>query len=229
MAKTLHKDSLLTRLKRGVMQLGVEPVLLADEVERFRRWAANRLPEQRRGEWECDYVRWEPLYASAVALLDAAAASELTAGNVADLLFVIARDSESEHLVERLAQDEASLLLLAEASIASSETDAKWQLAEQLGAAKSGRSEAELLLLQLANDEDEYVRRRALTSLGALKSIHAEALAVRAWDTGLEYQCIAALRVLKAIESGKLAEYLAKANADGRAHLVHNAREIQAE
>jgi hypothetical protein len=29
MPKNLHKDSLLTRLKRGVMQLGVEPVLSA--------------------------------------------------------------------------------------------------------------------------------------------------------------------------------------------------------
>jgi hypothetical protein len=227
MPKPLNKDSLLTRLKRGVMQLGVEPVLLADEAERFRRWAANRSPEQRRGEWEGDYVRWDPLYASAVALLDAAVASDLTDANIADLLFVIARDNESENLAEHLAQDEASLLLLAEASIASTETDAKWQLAEQLGAVTTGRSEAELLLLQLANDSDEYVRRRALTSLGALKSIHAEALAVRAWDTGLEYQCIAALWVLKAIDSARLAEFLAKANEDGRTHVMQNAREIQ--
>lgn len=61
MPKTLHKDSLLTRLKRGVMQLGVEPVLLADEVERFRGWAATRSPERTRGQWGCVYVRWEPL------------------------------------------------------------------------------------------------------------------------------------------------------------------------
>jgi HEAT repeat protein len=95
-----------------------------------------------------------------------------------------------------------------------------WQLS-------SDKTSAEALLLILVNDEDEYVSRRALLALGALKSLHAESLAEKAWLSGHEYQRIAALWVLKDIASSKLAEYVLLAGEDGRKYLVNNAREIQ--
>jgi len=79
----------------------------------------------------------------------------------------------------------------------------------------------------LVVDEDEYVKRCALISLGELKSSKSESLAERAWHTGHEYQRMAALEVLDKISSSKLAIYLKEAMEDGRPHLVKTARKIK--
>ena len=142
------------------------------------------------------------------------------------MIYAVARDNEFEHLADVIAADPAALLLLAERSLAQPEPDARWQFAARLGTWVVRRGPAEALLLRLVDDPDEYVRRRALLSLGKMRSLHAEALAVRAWDTGEEYQRIAALWVLKDIASDKLATYVARAHEDGREHVVWNAEQV---
>ena len=64
-------------------------------------------------------------------------------------------------------------------------------------------------------------------SLGKIKAFNAESLAEQAWETGHEYQRIAALWVFKDVGSNKLLMYLQKAEEDGRIYVVQNAREIQ--
>jgi HEAT repeat protein len=199
---------------------------LRTEVEKFEVWAST-YPEERSGEWECDYSEWDELHAAALSFISSLPAEEWSPENVRDLLYAIARDNEIEYLAEEVAKDVDVLLRLSELALSSSEVDAKWQLAVQLGSLSDRRQEAEPLLLRFVDDPDEYVSRRALLSLGLLKSARAEDLAERAWRTGHEYQRIAALWVLKNVASVRLADYIQQAMEDGRQYVVENAVDVQ--
>ena len=200
---------------------------LRNEVEKFRKWASAYPVQERTGEWEDDYHDWSAFHEAAITFLAASSPDEWVDEDVSDLLYAIARDNESEYLAEEVAVNIDTLLKLSELAIHSQEVDAKWQLAAQLGSLCERQQEAEALLLQFVEDQDEYVSRRALISLGQLKSTRAEEFAERAWGTGDEYQRIAALWVLKDVASEKLPAYIEKAEVDGRQYLIHNSREIQ--
>lgn len=200
---------------------------MRQEVEKFKEWAVKYPVEKRSGEWECDYTSWDTLYNATREFLASFSPSDWDDTDVSDLLYVIARDNEAEILAAEVARDTNRLLRLSKLALASPETDAKWLLADQLGYLCSQEQEAEVLLLEFVDDRDEYVSRRALLSLGRLKSPKAEALAERAWDTGHEYQRIAALWVLKELSSNKLPVYIKKAFEDGREYVVQNAHQVQ--
>jgi hypothetical protein len=204
--------------------------LLHGQVALFKQWASAKPAgsfSSEYGEWECDYPDWHSLWAAAASVIQSVPSHLWTDDCSDDLLYAIARDNETEYIAEQLSGKGEGLLKLARLSVGSSEPEAKWQLAVLLGQLSSDKTSAEALLLILVNDEDEYVSRRALLALGALKSLHAESLAEKAWLSGHEYQRIAALWVLKDIASSKLAEYVLLAGEDGRKYLVNNAREIQ--
>lgn len=199
---------------------------LHKEVEKFKTWAAGYPIEGRSGEWECDYSEWGDLHAQVLSFITATPFSDWTTEQVDDVLYAVARDNEIEHLSEEIAKQPNLLLELAEASVGSEERDAKWQLAVQLGQQAIYSARSEEILLKLVNDEDEYVRRRALLSLGANRSAAAISLAERAWDTGHEYQRIAALWVIKDCAPAMLSVYVDKAHKDGRQYVVQNAHEV---
>lgn len=198
------------------------------EVARFKEWAAGVPVGTRSGEWECDYLDWKSLWAAAKLLLKTAPMSTWTQVMVEDFLYTLARDNEVEFVADELDGRNETLLWLAAQAIKSGEPDAKWQLAAKLGDLSGCAQEAEALLIDLVQDDDEYVSRRALLALGKLKSGRTEAFAERAWLTGHEYQRIAALWALKDAGSSKLFDYLRKAEEDGREYVVHNANEIRA-
>ncbi|MCT7317425.1 HEAT repeat domain-containing protein [Ralstonia sp. CHL-2022] len=200
------------------------PDALQEEVEKFNAWAASFQPHQRTGEWECGYDHWQSPWDAAIAVLESVPPKAWGESCRANLLYAIARDNEMEWISRQLAGKPDALVELAWLAIDSSEPDAKWQVAVQLGALSAKREEAEQLLLRLVDDEDEYVSRRALLALGALKSSHAERLAEKAWRTGHEYQRIAALWVLKDVAPSKLMQYVRLAYEDGRKIVVDNAR-----
>ncbi len=197
------------------------------EVLKFRSWAEARPLESRNGEWECDYHAWEALHSEATKFAASVAPDRWSNSDVDDLLYAIARDNELEHIASTIAESPDALLRLASVSVPTSEHDAKWQLAAQLGHLATHKKQAEAILLDLVDDEEEYVRRRALLALGTLQSSQAEACAERAWKTGLEYQRLAALSVLDEISSPKLDGYIQSAFEDGRDILVHRAVELQ--
>ena len=60
------------------------------------------------------------------------------------------------------------------------------------------------ILLKYTNDPHEYVNRRALISLGKIKSRYAENKALIVWQNDNVYQKIAALHVLHEIGSVNL-------------------------
>ena len=209
------------------LQFGITIMSINAEVNKFKNWANDYPERERSGEWECDYNDWDALYKSVLDFLLSSQDCEWTDSEINDLLYALARDNEMEYLAKELARDTNRLLKLAFYAIQSSESDAKWQLAVQLGVAGCPKEDAESLLLHFVEDENEYVKRRTLLSLGILKSSKAESLAERAWATGHEYQRIAALWVLKYIASSKLPEYLQRAKKDGRKYVIQNALEIQ--
>lgn len=201
--------------------------VLQEEVEKFKEWAAVYPPHQRTGEWECGYDHWQSLWAAAIAVLEFLPPSAWTERCRTNLLYAIARDNEMECIAGELVDKPGALLALARLAIDSSELDAKWQVAVQLGGLSepANKEEAEKLLLSLVEDEDEYVSRRSLLALGRLQSVHAEPLAEKAWLTGHEYQRIAALWVLKDVAPSKLAQYVRLAEEDGRRFVVKNAQD----
>ena len=200
---------------------------LTQEVAKFKVWASRIQEPYRSGEWECDYNEWNALYAAAVAFIESASPETWSSSEVGDVLYAIARDNESEYLVDKVAETPDSLLKLSCIALSSPESDAKWQLADRLGSLRDRVHESEALLLEFAEDKEEYVKRRALLALGNLKSPKTEELAERAWHTGHEYQRIAALWALKAVSSKKLPTYVQKAMEDGREHIVMNAIKVQ--
>jgi HEAT repeat protein len=199
---------------------------LKKAIEEFKVWADRYSVGDRSGEWECDYEQWPRICTAFSAYLDTCAPQKWDDEIIELLLYILARDNEVEILKNELMSRPAHLMALAEAGIHSIEQDARWQLADALGGAELRADEVEPLLERFFNDEDEYVSRRALLALGRRRSPKAEVLAQRAWETGLEYQRIAALEVLSSLNSQTLSSYLVLAQQDGREYLASSASRI---
>jgi HEAT repeat protein len=139
------------------------------------------------------------------------------------VLYILARDNEDGRIKEEIARRPSFLLALSRRALHSTEADARWQLADALGFVDAADAEVEPLLVQFYNDSDEYVSRRALLAIGNRRSDKAEALALRSWDTGLEYQQIAALHVLSHIGSAQFEVFRQMAERDPRQYLANAA------
>ena len=205
----LHKTTDAT-----CMTLSIRSVL-EQEVARFRSWADNYGPV-RFGEWECDYPDWTRLYMAVSDFIANSNVSDWDESIVGLLIYAIARDNECEYIAPLLQALTDKLHVLARAAVQSDENDAKWQLCEQLTHSTEQREPAESLLLAFAADDDAYVRRRAMMALGRIGSSQVETLAEKAWETGDEYQRMAALHALYNVQSEHLPSYLKMAHADGR-------------
>lgn len=201
------------------------------EVKRFRTWASGHFPGLRSEEWECDYGHWDDLYA---AVLDHVAASPPETWSDEELqavLYALARDNESKHIAEEIYhRHPATLVALANAALVRGEPDARWQLAEQLGHLGQAGDEVEQLLLSLASDEAEYVRRRALGALVRVGSPAVERLALEAWnrqDENQEWTRMMALDCLRRIGSPHFERLRAEAELDERQYLRDFAKRIR--
>ncbi len=195
------------------------------EVARFKAWSATLSDGPLTGEWECDYEAWPELRESFEAFLDASHPKDWSASEEEAVLYAVARDNESELLAKVMSRFPRHLVAAARASVNSSESEAKWQLAEVL--TETLPKEAHAVLEALSDDECEYVRRRVLLLLARLRSPLVEPLVDRAWATGHEYQRIASLHALRDVGSARFEEFLSRAEADGRHYLVEKARRLK--
>lgn len=202
---------------------------LFDAVRAFSSWADKYPRNERSAEWETDYDQWSEIITAFARFLDAGNSENWDAETTDLLLYILARDNEMGELQEQLISKPAHLITLAMAGLRSREPNARWQLADALGYVALGTDEVESLLEQFFQNEDEYVSRRALLALGRIHSSKVEPLAIRAWDTGDEYQRMAALAVLSSHDSSLLPFYLDLAKRDGREYLVNLAVEILGE
>ncbi len=204
---------------------------LMTEVGQFREWADSYPPGPRSGEWKCDYGAWIDLYDAVLNYVAVSAPEAWPDEALQAILYALARDNESEHLAEEIClRHPATLVALGRAALARGEPDAKWQLAEQLGHHAHDGDEAERLLLILARDESEYVRRRALGALVRVGSPAVERLALDAWhrpDKHQEWARMMALDCLQRIGSPHLDRLLAEAERHERQHLRDFAKRIR--
>lgn len=115
---------------------------LHGEVEKYKAWAALLMPHQR----DCDYDQWQSLWDATIAVLESVPPEEWSERCRADLIFAIARD-EVEWIGDQLGGKPDALLALAGLAIDSSEPDAKWQIAAQLGTLSAHKDKAEEVLL----------------------------------------------------------------------------------
>ena len=207
---------------------------LARQVALFRDWAealarsAGRPVDELRGEWACDYKDWQALYRAVFDVLDAVPIADWDGPTTEFLLYALARDDEDERIAEELSTRPEALLAITRAALRSPERNARWQVAAHLSRVSDPPIEARSLLESLAGDGDEYVRRRALMSLGILGSPALEGLIDRAWASGHEYQRMASPAALRDSHSPRLDEFLALAGLDGRPYLVAQAARIRA-
>jgi hypothetical protein len=204
------------------------------EIDKFDLWAQSQfdIPQDDIGGiWECNYGHWENIYRSFEEFIQTADPNKLTSIEKDRLLYIIARDNETENLSRLL--DEQFLIVLTEHSISNGRRDDKWQLAVQLHKL-ADKEKALSLLEKFVNDEEEYVNRRSLMELAKLKSKNVEILAKRFWHKNKyaemeEYQKIAVLHSLKMVNSKLLDNYIELAKQSGQTYLVLNAHQIENE
>jgi hypothetical protein len=205
---------------------------LREQVDQFSAWADTRPIESRSGEWECDYRDWDLLYTSFSRFIRECPVQHWDRSMMEMVMYIVARDNEAEFMMQELAEDSDRLLAVASACIQSAEWDAKWQVASALGESSAQQQEVEPLLLRLVEDEDEYVRRRALLALGNIRSPHVALLAEQIWnreDAMQEYQRMAVLGALRDTDSPLLETYLMKGIEDGRQYLAAYSAQIRSE
>ena len=207
------------------------PRPLLPEVERFRAWAAEHTAGPHSAEWECDYPDWENLYAAVLGFVATRPIGTWSTEELDAVLYSVARDNEDHYLSEEIADRHPALLLdLAEAAVPADEAEGKWQLAYELGQSEREPERRDAVLLKLARDENEYVRRRSLGALTRVKAATTEAVALEAWahpDVYHEYSKMMALTALAYIGSSHLEHYLMEAERDTRQYLVAAAARIR--
>jgi HEAT repeats len=204
---------------------------LISEVAHFQEWAGSIPPEHGGGEWECDYENWSDLYEAVLRFVEAVPFANWSPEETRAVLFAIARDNEMEYLADEIrGRKPETLVALAAAAVEIGERNAKWQLAEELGQLGQAGGEAERLLLILAHDEKEYVRRRALQALARIGSPALDEMALAAWrrpDDAQQWTRMNVLWCLQKVGSPHLQPMLAAVEQDGRQHLVEFADKIK--
>jgi hypothetical protein len=198
------------------------------EIDRFRLWADAQ--PGRFGEWECDYPDWGPLYEAVLLFVTTQPFQKWSTVELNAVLYAVARDNECQHLAWEIRHNPELLLSLAKAAADCGEPDAKWQLAEELGQLGQGGREVELVLLTLASDADEYVRRRSLQALARLRSPAVEQLALAEWHRPDEHQQWVRMNVLWCLHrvgSSLLEPLLLEAERDDRPYLCAYAKRVR--
>ena len=202
---------------------------LINQVQHFKHWASKYSSSERYGEWECDYPDWIKLYKTFLEFIATYSSISEWSPELLDLvLYTLARDNECQHIANQLREDYPEVLIqLAALSIKLGEPDAKWQLAQELGKLPSSKAETETILVELAHDSDEYVRRQALMSLAKIKSEFTESLVLKSWyqpHENQEWLRMAALWCLNKINSPHFEALRLDAEIDSRSYLSEYAK-----
>lgn len=184
----------------------------------------TRFREMREDAWT--FEEQDQLLAAARALLHFKPYRDWSADDTRDFIFACSLDMDEDLVarlglegvrVEELTQARSRLLALASQSLETGTRHCRWQFAQILRGAGALDEELESLLVRFAVDEDEYVRRLAVDSLGQLQSPLSEEFALRLWhgdDPNQQHSRMMALSVLQKIGSQRLGQ-LAEEAANG--------------
>jgi hypothetical protein len=204
---------------------------LFTKVQNYKQWASEYLPEDRSGEWECDYPNWQSLYKSVFDFIATnPSINNWSTEHLDSVLYALARDNECEHIAEKLRECCPNILVqLATLSIKFGERDARWQLAQELGRLTLETEKIEIILNEFADDTDEYVRRHALMALARIKSDFTEDLALKNWHQFHENQQwsrMAVLWSLQEVNSSYFETFRLEAESDSRPYLSEYAKNM---
>lgn len=203
-----------------------------EEIEKFRKWSKgfSQIPEEERcGEWEEEYEHWHRIDSTFADFIRTTQVEDWTEAVGKALLYIIARDNESESLADLVSNYPEKLVFLAQYAINVESPASKWLLAIRLPLLSDKRL-VESLLLEFIVDSDEYVRRRTLVALAQVGSRQTEHYCKEAWqrhDQYQEYQRMTVLQALFNIQSPLLNKYLEEAKQDGRYYLLKKVVEIE--
>ena len=151
-----------------------------------------------------------------------------------EMVYLIARANEAEGFIQETTSHPKWFECLCRRAAASNENEAKWQFAAYLPECSCSQKVRDIIL-DFAKDPNEYVSRRALLAMPALRPDCVEQFAPLFWERNCystelqEYQRIAVLVSLDAIHSDMLPQYLERAKQDGRSYLLEHAKRIEGE
>lgn len=211
---------------------------LLEQAKRFHQWQETTYPGKTAGElggeWEVDYPYWDDAY-HAFCLVLTQMDAEMADGILLDeMIYLIARDNEAEGFIQQATSHPKWFERLCRHTAVSNENEAKWQFAAYLPECPCGQ-EVKNMILDFANDPNEYVNRRALLAMPALRPDCVEQFAPLFWERNCyspelqQYQRIVVLTSLNAIHSSLLPQYLELSKQDGRNYLLEHAERIERE
>ena len=217
------------------MAKGIRERLLEQAIK-FHQWQEATYPgktsEELGGEWEVDYPYWNDTYSAFCHVLTQMNAETADSVLLDEMVYLIARDNEAEGFIQETTSHPQWFECLCRRAAASNENEAKWQFAAYLPECSCSQKVRDIIL-DFAKDPNEYVSRRALLAMPALRPDCVEQLAPLFWERNCyslelqEYQRIAVLVSLDAIHSGLLPQYLEQAKQDGRRYLLEHAERIE--
>ena len=217
------------------MAKGVRERLLEQAIK-FHQWQEATYPgktsEELGGEWEVDYPYWNDTYSAFCQVLTQMDTETADSVLLDEMVYLIARDNETEGFIQETTSHPQWFERLCRRAAASNESEAKWQFAAYLPECPCSQ-EVKDMILDFAKDPNEYVSRRALLAMPALRPDCVEQFAPLFWERNCyslelqEYQRIAVLVSLDAIHSDLLPQYLERAKQDGRRYLLEHAERIE--
>jgi HEAT repeat protein len=203
--------------------MGLQHCAFASEVAKFRQWAGSL--QERFAEWECNYPNWLEFYTAAEVFLNTSQDRQLTTDELELLLYALARDNESEHILALLEREPKIAMQVAVAALTYGEPDARWQAAVLLGGMAT--VDAKALLYNFFDDNVEYVRRRALLAAAKNAPAMAETVASKWISSPDDYSRLAALTVLDDLQSPRLEAALAQLRDDPFVYVREKVIEIE--
>ncbi|MFR2482041.1 MAG: hypothetical protein ACLTAC_01530 [Hungatella sp.] len=209
---------------------------LLEQAEKFHQWQETTYPgkttEEIGGAWEVDYPYWNDTYSAFCHVLTQKDAETADSVLLDEMVYLIAKDNEAEGFIQETTSHPQWFECLCRRAAASNESEAKWQFAAYLPECSCSQ-EVRDIILDFAKDPNEYVSRRALLAMPALRPDCVEQFAPLFWERNCyspelqEYQRIAVLVSLDAIHSDLLPQYLERAKQDGRSYLLEHAKRIE--
>ena len=209
---------------------------LLEQVGKFHQWQEITYPgkttEEIGGAWEVDYPAWNDIFDAFCHVLTQMDAEMADSILLDEMVYLIARANEAEGFIQETTSHPKWFECLCRRAAASNESEAKWQFAAYLPECSCSQ-EVRDIILDFAKDPNEYVSRRALLAMPALRPDCVEQFAPLFWERNCyspelqEYQRIAVLVSLDAIHSDLLPQYLERAKQDGRRYLLEHAKRIE--
>jgi len=163
------------------------------EFQRFREW--EKYNNQNKIYYE--YPNWIDIYTTIKKIPND---FKLSSDSIKIILYLLAKDHESEITLETLQEKPTLGHLIAKEGANCLDRDARWQVAILLGYFKDSK----LLVKMIENDEEEYVRRRGLLALRDIDKVSSEKIAIKHLHSIYEYERMVAIDTLNFLSSSYL-------------------------